>query len=257
MTRRVAVLVDGDNVPPSKAARIVAEAERIGRIDVSRVYGAVSRTPGWDAAAGFRMMHAGAGKNGADLLLTIDAMELALLGGFEDFVLATSDRDLSHLALRLRERGCHVLGIGEAKATADFRAACSRFVVFPDEAPVRADAPVAVVPVVPKPAPKPAPPKVAPPKAVAAPVAGPAAGDLDLKIRDMIAKYSTGGKGIKLTELAPKMHQTHRVMISTYPERTWRAYLIKRPNLYEVDPRGAEAMVRFRPAGFGPWEAAG
>lgn len=252
MTRRVALLVDGDNVPPALVSRILAEAEKLGRVDVARVYGAVSRNPGWDAVAGFRMMHAGSGKNGADLLLTIDAMELALLGGFEDFVLVSSDRDFSHLALRLRERGCHVLGLGEAKATAEFRAAFSRFVVLAEVSVVKAGTAAVVKPVVVTPAVV----STASPKANAEIVDGPEVGKLDLLVRSLIAMHSSGGQGMRLAALGPKMHQAYRIKISTYPEKNWRDYLTKRPNLYEVDPRGTEAMVRFLPAGFGPWETA-
>ena len=48
-------------------------------------------------------MHAGTGKNASDLLLALDAVELALRGDVDHFVIASSDGDFSHLALRLRE----------------------------------------------------------------------------------------------------------------------------------------------------------
>ena len=55
---------------------------------------------------------------------------------------------------------------------------------------------------------------------------------------------------MRISELAPKMHSSHGVKISSLVERTWRAYLLKRPELYQLDPRGPEAKVRFVPQGF-------
>lgn len=66
----------------------------------------------------------------------------------------------------------------------------------------------------------------------------------------MIVLHSKTGQGMRIAELAPKMHNAHGVKISSLPEGTWRAYLSKRPALYELDPRGQEAKVRFVPEGF-------
>jgi hypothetical protein len=74
--------------------------------------------------------------------------------------------------------------------------------------------------------------------------------DLDRNIRAMIAQHSKLGAGMRIAELAPKMHLSHGIKISALPEKTWRAYLTARPKLFDVDPRGPEAMVRFRPDGF-------
>ena len=66
----------------------------------------------------------------------------------------------------------------------------------------------------------------------------------------MIATHSIGGKGMRIADLAPKMSVTHGTRISAYPESNWRSYLTKRPALFDVDPRGPDAMVRYRTAGF-------
>ncbi len=127
----------------------------------------------------------------------------------------------AHIATRLREYGATVIGIGEAKAPSAFRACCTDFVEIGTTNSVR---------LVPKPATN--------------------ITDMDLNIRLMIAAHSAKGAGMRIAELAPKMHCQHGIRISTYLERTWRAYLVSRPLLYELDPRGPEAMVRFRPEGF-------
>lgn len=167
------------------------------------------------------MIHAGTGKNAADLLLAIDAVEVALSGRAEAFVIASSDGDFSHLAHRLRAFGAEVTGVGEAKAPRGFRAACTEFVEL------GAGAAIQLVP-----------------KSDGCPT------DLDQKIRAMIATHSKNGAGIKIADLSPKMHAMHGTRISTFPEKSWRAYLSARPLLYELDPRGPEAKVRFRSQGF-------
>ncbi len=221
---RVAVLVDGDNVSARYAEDILSMAAAAGRVDLARVYAAMNRPTDWVGRAGFRLMHAGAGKNAADLLLSIDAMELALVAGFDAFVIATSDGDFTHLAQRLRERGLRVLGMGESKAPADFRMACGEFRALDG------------------PAPDPAPTARAP--------TPPIARSLDEKIRDLIAEHSTQGRGMRLAELSAKMHSRHGTRIGTFPEKTWRAYFVARPAQFELDPRGPDAMVRFLPRSF-------
>ena len=99
-------------------------AKNLGRLDMARVYGGAHPASSWMEAAGFRFIHAGPGKNGADILLSIDAIEACQLSDTKAFVLATSDGDFSHLAYRLRERGVEVYGLGEDKAPTSFREAC-------------------------------------------------------------------------------------------------------------------------------------
>jgi hypothetical protein len=73
---------------------------------------------------------------------------------------------------------------------------------------------------------------------------------LDQKIHAVITANSKKGAGMRIAQLSAQMHKQHGIQISTQPERNWRAYLFARPSLYDLDPRGPEAMVRFRPAGF-------
>ncbi len=213
---RIALLVDGDNIGATHSKDILSYARKLGRVDVARVYGGAHHSCDWLNAPGYRVMHAGAGKNAADVLLCIDAMELALTGGLQTFAVATSDGDFTHLSQRLRERGLHVLGLGEAKAPECFRMACSTFVQL---------GATRLIPTV-------------------------TSADFDRRIRAMIQQHTEKGSGMRLVDLAREMSRTHGTQISTYPERSWRAYLANRSNLYALDPRGPEAMVRYKPAGF-------
>lgn len=220
MSASVAVLVDGDNISGKYAEGILSIAVQYGVLQVVRVYCDVRRNGEWHDAAGYRMQHAGAGKNGADLLLALDALELSLAGGIECFVISTSDGDFSHVATRLREKGGKVIGIGEAKAPVGFRECCSDFVE------IGAGAGRVVL------------------------GASSFASALDKKIRTVIAEHSKNGGGMGLCDLGIQMHRRHGVRISTYPEGSWRGYFLARPKLYDVDPRGADAMVRYLPEGF-------
>lgn len=216
-TRRAAVLVDGDNIAAVHRARILRAAAGLGRVDVVRVYTDATRKSDWLTAEGYGVMHAGVGKNAADVLLSLDALELLLADGIKAFVIASSDGDFAHLAHRLRSRGGHVLGLGGAQASRRFQAACSEFECLAGPG---------------------------------APAGSEAVSGLDRQIRGMIAGHSQNGHGMRITVLAQKMHAAHGVRISTFAERNWRTYLCARPTLYDLDPKGPNAQVRVRPDGF-------
>lgn len=211
----VAVLVDGDNVRASYAGEVLAQAKRLGRVDIARVYTDASHTQDWLKIPGYRLIHAGTGKNASDLLLAIDAIEINLTLTIETFVIASSDSDFTHLAARLREHGRYVLGMGETKAPQNFRKACSNFATFKEASETPAKKKL---------------------------VSG--SSDLDDKIIAMIAKHGNNGGGMQIALLGPKMHSVYGTRISTFEERTWRAYLAKRRELFELDPKGSDAMVR-------------
>jgi hypothetical protein len=65
--------------------------------------------------------------------LAVEAVSLFHEGSIDTVVIASSDRDFSHLAHHLRERQLTVVGMGEAKAPNAFRDACSTFVVLSSE----------------------------------------------------------------------------------------------------------------------------
>ena len=125
---RVALLVDGENLGDRHAGSLITQAAKHGAVTVRRVYGDAARLPRWDAAPGYRLVHAGRGKNAADLLLCIEAMALAHERVADVLVLASNDGDFSHIAIHLRERGIPVYGMGEAAAPQNWRKSCTGFV---------------------------------------------------------------------------------------------------------------------------------
>ncbi|MCB2134630.1 MAG: NYN domain-containing protein [Rhodobacteraceae bacterium] len=238
MNGRVAIFVDGDNINPDHADRIRAIGKGEGQLDFIRVYADATRNTDWQSAPGFRLIHAGTGKNAADLLLSVQAMELALTNGHGTLVIASSDGDFTHLATRLRELGRRVVGLGESKAPTRFRAACTEFT----ELAAVAKAPVRIV------APKPEQAATTPAPATAQ--NGTTITELDRNIRNTIASHSHNGKGMRIADLSPKMNAQFGVRISTYPDGNWRAYFNARKDLYDLDPRGPDAHVRYKPKGF-------
>ncbi len=218
MTQRVAVLVDGDNLSAHHSDMILQAGHQAGRVDVARVYMNARRNSSWHEVGAFQLIHSGSGKNATDLLLAIDAMDVALQQGIDVVVIASSDGDFVHLHRRLRERGVTTIGAGEGKTPESIRASCVRFVELILSEP-----------------------KALRPKSVS---------DLDCQIRNIIASNSKTGTGMQLTILGAKMHRQHGIRISDRPEKTWRQYLKSKPELYELDPAGQNAHVRLKPDGF-------
>ena len=217
---RLALLVDGENLSAALAGRLIARSLAQGSPVIRRVYGDAARVSGWDAAPGFKLVHAGRGKNAADMLLCIEAMALVQAGQVEGIVVASSDGDFSHLATHLREAGVLVIGMGEAKAPADWRKCCTRFEVLAEEAAA-------------------APPQPKPAKAAALTVEQ----ALEQAVLGLLSQ--AGAKGLALAELNARLRGTKPdFRIADTPEKSWRGFLAARPAIFALDPKGPEARVR-------------
>lgn len=133
---RLAVLIDAENISPRIAQRLFEEIATFGEASVRRIYGDFSeeRLKGWaqvladHAIIPQQNFALTVGKNGSDIALVIDAMDLLHSGRLEGFCLVSSDSDFTRLAARIREHGLDVFGFGEAKTPKSFRQACKRFV---------------------------------------------------------------------------------------------------------------------------------
>ncbi len=133
---RIAVLIDADNTSHRYAEALLEEIAKYGNATIKRAYGDWSspHLSGWSKelnARAIRGMHQAAftrGKNSTDSALIIDAMDLLYAGNVEAFALVTSDSDFTSLALRLRESGKVVYGLGGAKTPASLQNACDKFI---------------------------------------------------------------------------------------------------------------------------------
>ncbi len=131
---KLAVLIDSDNVSPKHAQFIMQEVEKYGVPTYKRVYGDWEEGGnGWhNAAINYSIMPVQqtcyvAGKNATDFSMIIDAMDILYTGNVDGFCLVTSDSDFTRLAIRLREAGKLVVGIGELKTPRAFTTSCHHF----------------------------------------------------------------------------------------------------------------------------------
>ncbi|RYE69968.1 MAG: NYN domain-containing protein [Rhizobiaceae bacterium] len=133
--RRIALLIDADNVSHAKIAAILAELSRYGTANIRRAYGdwASAGLKGWKekllafAIRPIQQFSYSAGKNATDIALVIDAMELLYTQELDAFCIASSDADFTPLVMQLRGNGHDVYGFGERKTPAPFVNACTTF----------------------------------------------------------------------------------------------------------------------------------
>jgi uncharacterized LabA/DUF88 family protein len=134
--RRLAVLIDADNVSASVIAPLLAEIANYGAATVRRIYGdwTLPNLGSWKAMLAehsivpIQQFRNTTGKNATDSAMIIDAMDLLHAGRLDGFCLVSSDSDFTRLASRIREQGVPVYGFGESKTPRAFIAACDRFV---------------------------------------------------------------------------------------------------------------------------------
>ena len=135
---RIAVLIDADNTSPKYAEVLLEEVAKYGTPTIKRAYGDFShqRLSGWSKelnARAIRAMHQIAfttGKSSTDSALIIDAMDLLYSDNVEAFAIVSSDSDFTSLALRLRESGKKVYGLGRKTTPSSLQNACDRFIAL-------------------------------------------------------------------------------------------------------------------------------
>lgn len=221
-----ALLIDGENVSSSHAPAVL-DAAPTG-CTVRRVYGDVTKLDGWSAVPGLRAVHAAPGRNSADILLAVEAMELFHRAGCRSFWIVTSDGGLSHLAMHLREAGADVTVLAEPKAGPALRAAGMRF------------ADLGAL-------------SVARPKALPAPApGGPKMADAKPELLDFVTGQlrEAGCDGLPLTSFNALVLRGPGISIGSLPEGNWRAWLTADcPKAqFDLDPRGPRARVCLKPA---------
>ncbi|WP_168733018.1 NYN domain-containing protein [Aliigemmobacter aestuarii] len=129
--RRIAVFVDADNISADHLELCRKTANELGNLVCFRVVGSPESVKGW-LKPGVRAICHAAGKNSADIVLSLEALELALTRQADAFVFATSDRDLSICATRLRELGFDVTCLGEkTKVALETQQSYAKFIAVP------------------------------------------------------------------------------------------------------------------------------
>jgi len=133
--KRYAVLIDADNVSDKYIKAILDEISNEGTITYKRIYGDWTR-PGLSSWKNILLNHSitpmqqyayTTGKSSTDSAMIIDAMDILYSGNVEGFCIVSSDSDFTRLAVRLRESGMYVIGMGERKTPNAFISACNKF----------------------------------------------------------------------------------------------------------------------------------
>ena len=136
MDKKLAVLIDGDNIPSAYVKEMMEEIAKYGNPTIKRIYGDWTN-PGlnkWkavlleNAITPIQQYAYTKGKNATDSAMIIDAMDVLYTKNVDGFCIVSSDSDFTRLATRLREAGKQVYGIGEKKTPEPFVVACDKFI---------------------------------------------------------------------------------------------------------------------------------
>ena len=133
---KLAVLIDGDNIPAKYIKEMMEEITKYGTPTIKRIYGDWTKPylVKWknilleNAINPIQQYSYTTGKNATDSAMIIDAMDILYSEKVNGFCLVSSDSDFTKLAMRLREAGVVVYGIGEKKTPDPFIVACDKFI---------------------------------------------------------------------------------------------------------------------------------
>lgn len=136
MDIKLAVLIDGDNIPSAHVKEMMEEIAKYGNPTIKRIYGDWTKPhlAKWknmlleNAITPIQQYGYTTGKNSTDSAMIIDAMDILYSEKVNGFCLVSSDSDFTRLATRLREAGMQVYGIGEKKTPKPFIVACDKFI---------------------------------------------------------------------------------------------------------------------------------
>ena len=133
--RRLAVLIDAENISIKYIKVILDEISNYGIATYKRAYGDWTNPvlKGWkeevlkNSITPMQSYSYTQGKNSTDSAMIIDAMDILYSGKVDGFCIVSSDSDFTRLASRLREAGMLVIGMGEKKTVEAFRTSCTTF----------------------------------------------------------------------------------------------------------------------------------
>ncbi len=133
---KFALLIDADNISSKYIDAIIEESAKYGTCTYRRIYGdwAKLHLKSWKEVSLSHALNAvqqysyTSAKNATDAAMTIDAMDMLHTAQLQGFILVSSDSDFTPLAMRLREGGKIIIGMGEQKTPAPFKAVCNQFI---------------------------------------------------------------------------------------------------------------------------------
>ena len=133
--KKFALLIDADNTSSKYIKTIVDEITNLGITTYRRIYGdwTSPNLQNWKetlleySITPMQQYGYTTGKNSTDSAMSIDAMDILYAGNADGFCLVSSDSDFTKLAMRLREAGKTVIGMGKKQTPRPFVTACNQF----------------------------------------------------------------------------------------------------------------------------------
>ncbi len=133
--KKFALLIDADNTSSKYIKTIVDEITNLGITTYRRIYGdwTSPNLQNWKetlleySITPMQQYGYTTGKNSTDSAMIIDAMDILYAGHVDGFCLVSSDSDFTKLAMRLREAGKTVIGMGKKQTPRPFVTACNQF----------------------------------------------------------------------------------------------------------------------------------
>ena len=136
---RIAILVDAENISADTWPALDRIFRGLGAGMSLSCYGDFTNPAhaGWlevcreNNGTAVMVFRNGNGKNGADIALTIGAMELLQNAAAKMIVIVSSDSDFAPLAQKITMAGCVAIGVGRENASEDLRQAFDRYLILP------------------------------------------------------------------------------------------------------------------------------
>ena len=243
---RVALLIDADNLSGDVIEQAIAHLlKTFGSIHFRRAYCSPQKV--MEHMDLFRrhsirpMVNVPTGKNSTDIALAVDAIDLAITERPGVVVIGSSDSDYAPLAQRLREKGCRVLGIGQAgKTGAESPLAYDEFVDLAHRRVAEVAKPAAA-PRVRAPSVRARAPAPAPARAASAPRAAPALPPEVVEVLDAVPALRAG-TAVQLNEVGEALRRQGVLKSkSASPSR----FLKRLEAHFELAPADKPRTVRF------------
>lgn len=132
--KKYAIFIDGDNIKPAFLESILTAVLKDGDIHIKRLYGdwTTSNMKGWkewlEKVSIRPIQQFRNGPNATDNAIIMDAIEIGNSNkNINAICIVSTDSDYYSLALRLREYGLYVLGIGSSNAKPLWVKSCNEF----------------------------------------------------------------------------------------------------------------------------------
>ncbi|MCM1287314.1 MAG: NYN domain-containing protein [Clostridium sp.] len=133
--KKIALLIDAENTNAKYIDVIFSEIKKYGNITYQRMYGNFRNNAlaKWDekakeyAIVPIYQQNYTSGKNAADIMLVIDAMDILYRQNVDMFCIVSSDSDFTRLVNRIKEDAIYVVGMGQSMASKTFVKACNEY----------------------------------------------------------------------------------------------------------------------------------